>query len=449
MPSPLPVEVSAALAHALVAEIATIANTRILFLKGPVSNAHGLRPWRAFHDVDVLADPARVHTVERGMEAAGWQRRPSSLGHSRFVTHSHTYFHPQWPCDVDIHTSFPGILLEDSEAFDVLWTQRMDLRIAGRNITTTNFAASALITALHSLRAMSEVRHSTEFDYVVKAVTDRMFPEEIREELLPLAIQLNAVEPLRPFLARVGAPLPPPAPISPELERWKLHSHQKNQAGNWMLLISQAPARQKPGLLWRAVFPTTQDLLIDHPEAGESWPRLISARVTRLGRGIRALPRAYTHFRSAKETALHTHASAGDSPDVPTATEPTITPGRPDEAASSFPHEYDMATDDSLDDRADPGDNAPRIYRSETCAYETAQDEQSVGLLRLVSPFTQLPLALEGTSCELWKMLEHPYSVDRLATHAATRYGAPLNTVRTDVGTFVDQMVDQGFLTIR
>ncbi|AAT89622.1 hypothetical protein Lxx18920 [Leifsonia xyli subsp. xyli str. CTCB07] len=118
----MPLSAAVPLAHALVREVAERNGIRILFVKGPVLAAQGLRAPRVSVDVDVWADPARFDDLIAALREFGWTRRAESRSWQLFITHSVTLVRSGWPCDIDVHDRFPGAFADPQLVFETLWT---------------------------------------------------------------------------------------------------------------------------------------------------------------------------------------------------------------------------------------------------------------------------------------------------------------------------------------
>lgn len=57
-------------------------------------------------------------------------------------------------------------------------------------------------------------------------------------------------------------------------------------------------------------------------------------------------------------------------------------------------------------------------------------------------------LEVEGSGADVWALLDVPATLGSVATVLAEQYGAPLDTVRADVGAFVDRLAGSGFVHV-
>ena len=137
--------------------------------------------------------------------------------------HSVTMRHPTWPCEIDVHSYYPGFLADPSVVFDVLWESRTEIVLGGQPIPVGDPAGNAAILALHSLRAGGAVGQDPAYTPLVAAV--RSYDPDLRQDLSDIAAATGALETLGPFLREVEAPAPrvPVRRGTPaDLEAWSL-----------------------------------------------------------------------------------------------------------------------------------------------------------------------------------------------------------------------------------
>ena len=78
----------------------------------------------------MLIEPSGFDVFVAAIEHAGWRERASTLAGSVFTTHSRTFVHRDWPCDLDVHRFFPGFLAEPETVFDELWRRHEAIEVA-------------------------------------------------------------------------------------------------------------------------------------------------------------------------------------------------------------------------------------------------------------------------------------------------------------------------------
>lgn len=72
--------------------------------------------------------------------------------------------------------------------------------------------------------------------------------------------------------------------------------------------------------------------------------------------------------------------------------------------------------------------------------------DDRIVVLRLAD-LDQAPLVFEGTAAVIWLGLQHPIAVDDLAEALAEEFAAPVDAVRADVVTWLDEAVGLGVVT--
>ncbi|MFV0633668.1 hypothetical protein [Demequina sp.] len=292
---PFPQADALAVSTGLIADLARRGQVRVLTLKGRVSDHHAIRSPRTSADADVWVDPSRLNAYLAELAACGWHERELSDTVHDLVQHSTTLIHPDWPCDIDVHWTFPGFLGDPQEVFDELWRRHTTMEIAAVEVPIVDRSAAILIQALHALRTPAQTgRHAQEFRYLIDNVIPKMGAPE-RQDLIDLAVATGAVDTARPLLSQLGLELPPPTPsgVNPDLDRWRERTAgQGALTSQYWILIRRSPWKDRPRLLARGIWPPERDLRLDHPEVAPGSRALTRARLARLGRGARAFPAA-------------------------------------------------------------------------------------------------------------------------------------------------------------
>lgn len=221
MPEPASISLDEAvdLAHAWLQQAAEARGIRVLFIKGPALHRQGLRSPRVSGDVDVLVEPARLREFCAHLVQAGWEERDSVLLGELTTLHSKTYIRKGWPCDIDVHSHYPGLLGDAADVFESLWLRRTPMDFAHQACLVPDRVAGVLILALHSMRgAAAQERHATELRELL-AVD---LAEAERTQLARLAAATGSAETLQAVLPRLGVELsasagdPPPG-----LREWR------------------------------------------------------------------------------------------------------------------------------------------------------------------------------------------------------------------------------------
>ncbi|MEA9986513.1 hypothetical protein [Subtercola sp. RTI3] len=290
------------LAHALVASVAEQAGIRALFIKGPISQRLGLRPTRQSSDVDALVDPERRDEIVADLVRLGWHKRTMWEEGHLFPLHAVNLIHSEWPCDLDLHDRYPGFFREKQEAFEILWHHKFEARIANKDVFAPDLVASSLIAAAHSARHPNQSRTKSEFPFLLAAVRNE-FTAEQRTEVVAMAGELRALETLRMFLREAGADTDIKDLTSGERRLWRMSIADDSRSLGWLLQIGLASWHERPGLVLRALIPSSEQMRAIHPETGPGRSGLWCARLKRLFHGTKAVPRAIAHYlgnRNAK-----------------------------------------------------------------------------------------------------------------------------------------------------
>ncbi len=270
--SELPLAEANPLVTALLAHVASGASARALIVKGVTRRHYGFAVVQPSSDVDVLAPPHDFEVLCTKASELGWRCRYSTQVEARRTTHSVTFVNDAWPCDLDIHRNFPGFLEKPARAFDVLWSRRVQIVIAGQPVWIPDRASSIVIWALHSLRSQAtQARHAEELRQIREVVLPGLSEGE-RQELADRIVELGADEPLRvvpEFAEIIGDRHGPREPGA--LEAWTAKVTQAHEATPWLQLLRDARPGERPWLLFRAIWPSAHDLrltdetLVDTP----------------------------------------------------------------------------------------------------------------------------------------------------------------------------------------
>ncbi|WP_062292731.1 nucleotidyltransferase family protein [Demequina phytophila] len=283
------------LAHALAVDVARRAGIRALVIKGPSAAAHGLRAERVSADADVMVSPDGFDAYVDALRGCGWHERPAGDGMGPTAIHSVTLIHDGWPCDIDAHVQFPGFLAAPQHVFDELWQRRQPLALADVEVDMVDRSGAILIAALHALRTPSQTpRHVAEIRRLVDEVLPRL-NDIARADVVALAITGGAADTARPVLDRLCVALPPVTPhgADPALDAWRARVGGRGETtAQWLVLISRANWRAKPGMVVRMMWPRESEFRRVHPEVPAGRGAAIRGRWARIVRGVRATPRA-------------------------------------------------------------------------------------------------------------------------------------------------------------
>ncbi|MBP2411523.1 hypothetical protein JOF48_000322 [Arthrobacter stackebrandtii] len=237
------------LIHAQLAYLSEVTGTRALLIKGPGASLQGLRATHQSTDADIWVDPTDEDTFMSRLQDLGWQRRPTDPSGSPFPPHATTLYHKEWPCDIDVHHHIPGMEKSSETCFEKFWAERSSILIAGQSIPVPSISGSVVILALNALRNLHMARSSTEYQSLTERRTHNI------DEIMNLAVETNCIAALKPFLIAIMG--------EAETRHWP------STSANWDLLSSDAsdaekrinhfltaPWRNKPRLLYNALFPS-------------------------------------------------------------------------------------------------------------------------------------------------------------------------------------------------
>lgn len=297
--APLGLRSAIALMHAWCSTRFAELGTRALFIKGPVLAVQDLRPAWESSDVDILVHPHDFEVVCELLGANGWNPRPRRSAARFFDDHSVSFVHPEWPCDIDLHRSYPGFLAHPVTVFERLWDSRTAIAFGGVPCMVCSRAANALIMGLHSLRSRShESRHEREVEYLVQHAS---FTEEERQEIADVASATGCLESADPFLSRLRLPAPraPGATVEvSSLDEWLLRTASADtHVWVWRYAFHRTSGFRRAAVLWRAVWPSAADLESEDPALAASGARRMIFRISRLRDGIPPAVRMVRHAR--------------------------------------------------------------------------------------------------------------------------------------------------------
>ncbi|MGN7147489.1 nucleotidyltransferase family protein [Arthrobacter sp. SAFR-179] len=273
------------LGHALAARLADSLGLRVFFIKGPASVMQGLRQAKISADVDVFVDPFRLNELLAGLHERGWRDRPVDPDTKTFPKHSVTVHHPEWPCCIDVHFRFPGMEEPAGSCFEVLWVHTVHMELAGQGLRVPSKALGILFLALHALRSPELPACRQELEYLAGLI--RL--ESRAVELLELATATGSLAAVRPFLKdllpeTIGPEWPQPS------QEWVNRLAAREPGSARLIAIVQAPWRDKPRMVWRALFPRAEILLSGNIYADMSFSGRLNQHRARWARFFRAVP---------------------------------------------------------------------------------------------------------------------------------------------------------------
>lgn len=247
------------LALALVQHRATSLGINVVAIKGPGLYHHDLRTQRSYADADVLVEPDHWHELIDSLKELGWTERPEIDVPGLLPRHSISLYHNDWPCDIDVHHSFPGLFGADQTVFQTIWKSRVETEVAGQSVVIPGRVASAAIHAAHCLRHPASQRHLGELEILVDRVTNSFSAQQLTE-LVQFGRETGSLTVMKPFFESVGIRTPGLEDdlFGERAVRWRLyiHTHDDGSLGAWLYRLQTAAWREKPGVLVRALRPT-------------------------------------------------------------------------------------------------------------------------------------------------------------------------------------------------
>lgn len=152
----VPLRARVLLAHAALARTLADAGIRALHIKGYAALDGSYVQQRSSTDVDLLVHPEDAPRTLEVLTAAGWPMVADFSEGSIFM-HAATLRHVQLGY-VDVHRLFPGIGLDPAEAFERLWSARVERVRAGHPLPVVHRGHQRLLIILHAARDVSRRR---------------------------------------------------------------------------------------------------------------------------------------------------------------------------------------------------------------------------------------------------------------------------------------------------
>lgn len=286
------------LGHALVSRVADSLGIRAFFIKGPASVLQGLRLPKISADVDVFVAPSDLEAMVQGLKERGWRERPVDPDSTTFPKHSVTVDHPEWPCCIDVHFRFPGMENDPADAFELMWANTEDLEVAGQNVRVPAKPLGILILALHALRSphLPACRQELEF------LSELTKKDSHAAAVLRVSGATGSLAAMRPLLENL---LPEATMVDwPETStEWRNRLMAKEPGSARLIALAQAPLRDKPQMLFRAVFPVREVHLSRDIYADMSFRGRLRQHRDRWVRFLRAAPRIVKDLSQAGRPA--------------------------------------------------------------------------------------------------------------------------------------------------
>lgn len=413
----LPQHVALRLAAVLALHLTASAGVRGLVVKGEALAWQGIRTPRTSADVDLWVDPSRFEPALAALRAAGWARRPEALSWTLFIDHSVTLVHPRWPCDIDLHRSFPGALAAESAVFESIWASRVLMPYEESAVPVPDRAHHVVVHALHHLRSGRSADSRAAVEQLVVVVGGWSTAD--REAVRDASVELGAQGPLAALLGEWGVPAEADPAHRTGQSLWEVRRRSDRHTFNWLHAIAIAPWRLKGLLIARAVFPTRADLEAGHPTLVEH-PRStvrLRIRAERSLRGLRRLPSAVADLLAVARLE-RTDERSGDGIVIPPA-EHLV-----ERAVAA------AAVDDPWSPRSDSA-------RAPSADFVVEFDGDDVYVLDLSRP-DEGPVVLSGSGYEIWRRaVLHGESSAAIVRDLSGVFGVDSHVIEEDVENFV------------
>lgn len=148
--TPISLDVRIEFSRAAFEVIARRIGVRVLHVKGTTLDGSLRSRRRSGTDVDTMVDPLALPAMHAALVQHGWAVYSSFVEGSPFG-HAQTYHHPEWGY-IDMHRRFPGIVLPDQDAFEVLWAGHDTHVSAGIECAIPSVDAQAVLFVLNAAR---------------------------------------------------------------------------------------------------------------------------------------------------------------------------------------------------------------------------------------------------------------------------------------------------------
>lgn len=286
----------------MVARVAEDAGVRALAIKGPIMGLHGLRGRDHLSaDVDVLVESHRLPDLHPRLLDLGWVAQKPQRAPRLTARHSFEYWHDAWPCSLDLHIRYPGIFLEATEVFELMWQERSFFHVGGRDIAATSKIDTAIIALCHQLRnGSSRTATSMKIDPLTDAKLHSSSDGISQSEFAARVRALEAGYALRPALVEFSIPVPQSPGRECEEHEWNLYGEKALPGLAAFESLRKARLNHIPGLVLGAMWPSREELLIRNPAAaGNRWS-LCRLRWTRLLGAVRSAPRLILRSRQTR-----------------------------------------------------------------------------------------------------------------------------------------------------
>ncbi|MFB8189662.1 hypothetical protein ACFC14_10085 [Microbacterium sp. NPDC055988] len=238
--------------YSILGRVADDNGVEVVFIKGPVLKAQGLRTREHSGDVDCWVEPGTDVRLARAMQPWGWQPAMSAFT-STPVLHSLTLRAPTWGCAVDVHGWFPGMTISAEEAFGEVFRSAELHTFAGYTVKTPGPPMHAVISALHDVRPFGS---PTSRESVVRAA--RVL-ERGGEDTVRVAATVGAQFALKDAFAEAFPALTRDWKDAPVPIDWEWRS-QRTMLRAYVAALRTLPPSQRIRTVYRILWPTAESL---------------------------------------------------------------------------------------------------------------------------------------------------------------------------------------------
>ena len=286
------------LANAMLAREGRRRGWRYVIIKGRPATDSGLRSKASCSDVDILPTPEHREAVGRFLEGLGWRTRPVDSHDNGFPIHGISYFHPGWPCDIDVHAYLPGCDRPTDQVVEALTAAGATAQMANEVVPVPDVAGHVVVLATSVLRSDDAGVGRRLVDELVQRAAE-LAPAD---EVLAMARATGSVAALADFL-RDTYPGIELGDVPEPSREWVLRTTARSSASIRLVTILEAPWHQRPVMLYRALVPTREamankDLHILEVSRRQVWRR----RYQRLVAALRSLPTIAGEVRDYRRT---------------------------------------------------------------------------------------------------------------------------------------------------
>lgn len=271
--------------------------TYVIF-KGHPATDSGLRIKTNSSDVDILSVEADRQAIANYLESLGWAPRPMDNHDNGFPIHGTGYFHPQWPCDIDIHEYMPGCDRPTDEVVTALTAAGATAPMGNELVPVPGLAGHTVVLATSVLRTEdAEVGQR-----MLKDLSERAARLADGEDVLRMAQATGSLGAIHSFM-RMTYPDVDLGEVPLPTREWVLRTTARSSAAIRLVTLLEAPWRDKPLMLYRAVLPSraamaNKDLRLLEVSRRDVWRQ----RWERLTSAVRSLPSIVSEVRAYRRS---------------------------------------------------------------------------------------------------------------------------------------------------